>query len=124
VFIVEQNCPFQDQDGKKDFISYHLMGKSKDNEIVAYTRLLPENTAYDEASIGRVVSSPKFRGLGIGKILMEKSIDKLYEMFGQVPIRIGAQLYLKLFYESFGFVKAGEKYLEDGIEHIEMLKMP
>lgn len=124
VFIVEQNCPFQDADGKKDFNSLHFFAKNTDNQIIAYTRLLPTGLAYAEASIGRVVSSPKYRGKGFGQILMQKSIETLFEKFGKMPIRIGAQLYLKKFYESFGFEKAGEIYLEDGIEHIEMLKMP
>ncbi len=123
VFIVEQNCPFQDQDGKKDFMAYHLMGKNTDNQVVAYTRLLPKGLAYDEISIGRVVSSPTIRGTGIGKILMEKSIIFCSQKFGNEPIKIGAQLYLKKFYESFGFAKTSEIYLEDGIEHIEMVKL-
>ena len=124
VFIVEQNCPFQDHDGKMDFHSCHLLCKDLNNQLVAYTRLVPGGLAYSEMSIGRVVSSPAYRGKGLGKLLMEKSIEQLYKLYGQLPIRIGAQLYLKAFYESFGFFKAGEIYLEDGIEHIEMVKMP
>lgn len=124
VFIVEQHCPFQDQDGKKDFLSFHFLGKDVNNQLIAYTRLVPKGLAYSEMSIGRVVSSPAFRGKGVGKILMEKSIEQLYDLYGKLPIRIGAQFYLKSFYESFGFIKAGEIYLEDGIEHIEMVKMP
>jgi ElaA protein len=124
VFIVEQNCPFQDQDGKKDFKAIHLLGIDATNQLVAFSRILPPGVSYIEASIGRVVCSPTVRGLGIGKILMEKSIEVLYEAFGIVPIKIGAQYYLKVFYESFGFQKTSEIYLEDGIEHIEMVKMP
>lgn len=123
VFVVEQNCPFQDQDGKKDFKAIHLLGKNIDNQLIAYTRILPVGLAYTEASIGRVVSSSKYRGQGIGKILMQKSIEILYESFGEIPIKIGAQYYLKKFYESFGFEQTSEIYLEDGIEHIEMVKM-
>jgi ElaA protein len=124
VFIVEQNCPFQDQDGRKDFESLHFFGKNSENQIVAYTRLVPMGIAFTEASIGRVVSSKKYRGQGIGRLLMEKSIIYLYQNFGEIPIRIGAQLYLKRFYESFGFIQEGEIYHEDGIEHIEMVKIP
>jgi ElaA protein len=124
VFVVEQNCVFHDMDGKKDFESFHLFGKTIDNQIVAYTRILPANLAFKYASIGRVVNSPKLRGKGIGKILMEKSIESLYQIYGKVPIEIGAQYYLKSFYESFGFVISSEIYLEDDIEHIEMIKMP
>ncbi|MEA5138007.1 GNAT family N-acetyltransferase [Arcicella rigui] len=122
VFIVEQNCPFQDLDDK-DFYSFHFMGFDTDTQkIVAYTRLLPPGISYSEASIGRVVTSPMARGTGIGKVLMQKSIDTLEEMFASANIRIGAQLYLKNFYESFGFQQDSEVYLEDGIEHILMIR--
>ncbi len=121
VFVVEQNCPYLDEDGK-DLKSWHLMGWNEDNILVAYTRILKAGDSFAEASIGRVVSSPKVRGTGIGKILMQKSIEQLYGLFGQVPIRIGAQRYLEKFYESLGFVIAGEPYLEDDIPHIEMVK--
>jgi ElaA protein len=124
IFIVEQNCPFQDQDGKKDYESHHLFAKTTDNEIVAYSRILPENLAYPMISIGRVVTASSMRGAGIGKLLMEKSIEMIYEKNGEKPIKIGAQYYLKKFYESFGFEKTSEIYLEDGIEHIEMVKIP
>jgi ElaA protein len=120
VFVVEQNCVFQDADNK-DFYSWHLMGWMN-QELVAYTRLLPKGLAYDEASIGRVVNSPSVRGKGIGQELMSESIKKLFELFGPQSIHIGAQLYLKKFYESFGFQATGAIYLEDGIEHIEMVR--
>jgi ElaA protein len=120
VFVVEQQCPYLDTDDKDQY-SMHLMGWA-DNFLGAYTRILPAGISFSEASIGRVVSSPKLRRTGVGKILMEESLRQLYALYGQVPVRIGAQLYLKKFYESLGFVKAGEVYLEDNIEHIEMLK--
>ena len=120
VFVVEQNCVFQDADDK-DQNSHHLMG-FLDNKLVAYTRLVPARIVYEEASIGRVVTSPSVRRNGAGKILMEQSIDSLYSLFGKVPIKIGAQLYLQKFYESFGFVRISDIYLEDGIEHIYMIK--
>jgi len=120
VFVVEQNCVFLDMDNK-DQQSYHLMG-SHDNELVAYVRLLPPGLAYDEISIGRVVSSPQYRGSGAGKLLMQKAITTAAELFGKQPIRIGAQLYLKNFYSSLGFEPQGDIYLEDGIQHIIMLK--
>ena len=121
VFIVEQNCPYQDLDNK-DLYCHHLMYWYGDR-LVAYTRLVPAGISYDtHMSIGRVVSSPACRGTGVGKELMTESIAACYELFGKAPIRIGAQLYLKKFYEDFGFVQSGEKYLEDGIEHIEMTK--
>ena len=120
VFVVEQNCVFQDADDK-DQHCYHLMGFS-DNKLVAYTRIVPEGVIYAQASIGRVVTSPAVRRLGAGKVLMNQSIDTVYNLFGRVPIKIGAQLYLKHFYESLGFHQVSEVYLEDGIEHIYMLR--
>jgi ElaA protein len=120
VFVVEQTCVFQDMDNK-DQGSYHLMGW-KDGLLVAYTRLVPPGIAYVMSSIGRVVTSPVARGMGIGKILMEKSIEETHRLFGEGPIKIGAQVYLKKFYSSLGFVQSGEIYLEDGIEHIEMIR--
>ncbi len=124
VFIVEQNCPFQDADGEMDYKSHHFLGKNAENQIVAYTRILPPSLAFEYASIGRVVNSPKIRGQKLGKILFEQSISALYKLYGKVPIQIGAQYYLLNFYKSFGFEICSEIYLEDGIEHIEMLKMP
>jgi ElaA protein len=122
VFIVEQNCPFQDLDDK-DFKSFHLIGFDEDSrKILAYTRIVPAGVSYEEASIGRVVTSPQARGGGIGRELMLKSIKLLEELFSNVPIKIGAQYYLKKFYESLGFQQVGEIYLEDGIEHILMIK--
>ena len=122
VFIVEQNCPFQDLDDK-DFKCYHLMGfDTNSQKVMAYTRIVPAGLSYHEASIGRVVTSPFARKEGIGKELMKKSIKLLEELYGGVSIKIGAQLYLKKFYESFGFQQVEEVYLEDGIEHILMIK--
>lgn len=122
VFIVEQNCPFQDLDDK-DFKCYHLLGFDTDSQkVMAYTRIVPAGVSYEEASIGRVVTSPLARGGGIGKQLMKKSIELLEELYGGVSIRIGAQLYLKKYYESFGFQQVEEVYLEDGIEHILMVR--
>jgi ElaA protein len=120
VFVVEQNCVFQDADNL-DQPCHHLMG-FLDNELVAYTRLVPPNIAYAEMSIGRVVNSPKYRGNGAGKMLMLRSISACYSLFGIQPIKIGAQLYLKKFYESFGFEQSSEVYDEDGIDHIKMIK--
>jgi len=119
IFVVEQNCVFQDADNK-DQPSYHLMAR-KDGRLVAYTRLMPPGIAYEEASIGRVVSSITVRGSGIGRQLMQRSIDACRNLFGNTAIRIGAQLYLKEFYASLGFVPTGGIYPEDGIEHIQML---
>lgn len=122
VFIVEQRCPFQDLDDK-DFECFHLMGFDTDaQKLVAYTRLVPEGVSYQEASIGRVVTAPQARSGGVGKELMQKSINLLAELYGNIPLKIGAQLYLKKFYESFGFQQIEDVYLEDGIEHIMMYR--
>ena len=120
IFVVEQDSPYQDIDGK-DFKAYHLMG-FKGKDLVAYTRLLPTNVSYAEVSIGRVVTSGKVRGQGLGRELMDRSIAEIENFFGKTPIRIGAQLYLQKFYEGFGFVREGDEFLEDRIPHIIMLR--
>lgn len=122
VFVVEQNCVFQDADNKDPYC-WHLMRWDND-DLTAYTRLVPPGIAYNEPSIGRVVTSPSARRSGAGKQLIEESLKHLQALFGNTPVRIGAQLYLKSFYGSFGFKQTGEIYLEDGIEHIEMLLNP
>jgi ElaA protein len=121
VFVVEQNCVFLDMDNK-DQHCHHLMGW-RNGLLVGYSRILGAGISYVESSIGRIVSSPKVRGLGVGRELLTRSIDTLYTLHGKQPIRIGAQCYLTKFYESFGFVQKGEIYLEDGINHIEMLRL-
>ncbi len=119
VFIVEQNCPYQDLD-EKDQSSYHLCGW-KDEQLVAYVRIIPPGICYEQASIGRVVTSPSFRKNGAGKILMQLAIDKTLETFNVTQIKIGAQRYLLEFYTSLGFKTTHEEYLEDGIPHVKML---
>jgi ElaA protein len=119
VFVVEQNCVFLDLDDK-DQQSWHVSGWQNE-KLIAYTRLVPPNIAYPQPSIGRVVTSPSVRRSGAGRKLMQFSIEKIFSLFGKQPIKIGAQLYLKNFYESLGFHQSGDVYLEDGIEHIEML---
>jgi ElaA protein len=121
VFVVEQTCAFQDIDGQ-DHVAYHLLGHSEAGELVAYTRLFGAGISYPEASIGRVVVSPRARRYGLGRELLRQSIAAVETLFGEQPIQIGAQLYLKEFYESFGFRQLGEGYLEDGIPHIHMVR--
>ena len=122
VFIVEQNCPFPDLDGK-DQLCYHVLGFSEDDgSLVAYTRIVPPGAIYDFVSIGRVATALRVRRYGLGRELMRRSIELVGDFYGSVPIQIGAQLYLKKFYESFGFRQLDEIYLEDGIEHITMLR--
>lgn len=121
VFVVEQQCLWLDCDNK-DQESHHLMGW-QGSDLLAYTRLLPTGLAYEEISIGRVATSSKARGTGIGRILMQKSLEELEKLFGHRTIKIGAQLYLQKFYEGFGFVQTSEVYIEDGIDHIEMVRL-
>ncbi|MBS1614283.1 MAG: GNAT family N-acetyltransferase [Bacteroidetes bacterium] len=122
VFIVEQNCPYLDADGK-DIYCQHLIGYV-DGEIAAYARIVPPHVSYNEPSIGRVITTVKYRTGGYGKLLMQKAITETINTYGAVDIRIGAQLYLKKFYESFGFLQQGDVYDEDGIDHIIMLRRP
>jgi ElaA protein len=121
VFVVEQNCVFLDMDNK-DQIAYHTMGWMG-SELLASTRLFNLDQSYQGyQSIGRVVGSPKHRGVGIGKELMNFSVQECERLFGKAPIKIGAQLYLKKFYTELGFEQSGEIYYEDLIEHIPMIK--
>lgn len=119
VFVVEQACIFQDADNK-DQQSFHMMCWDKDL-LLACSRLLPAFVSFDEISIGRLATASSARGAGLGRQIMERSIAACYRLFGKTTIRIGGQLYLKKFYESLNFVQSSPVYLEDGIEHIEMI---
>ena len=119
VFVVEQNCVYQDADNK-DAASYHLTGW-EGNTLAAYCRILPPELSFSEASIGRVVSSPAYRNTGCGRELMNEAILRTLAQFDCNTIRISAQLYLKKFYEQLGFTQVSETYMEDNIPHIEML---
>jgi ElaA protein len=119
VFVVEQNCVYQDADNK-DQKSLHLCCWDGD-KLAAYTRIIPPGISYAEASIGRVVVSPVYRKAGAGRKLMEESIKHSLDRFNADSIRIGAQVYLAGFYRSLGFIQSGGEYLEDGIPHIEMI---
>ncbi len=121
VFVVEQNCPYLDADGK-DQDAWHLMGFDEANNLIAYTRLLPKGISYEKyASIGRVVTSPKARGEGAGKEIMTASIEWCAKLFPNQPVKISAQTYLLKFYKNLGFEPVGEGYLEDDIPHIGMI---
>ncbi len=121
VFVVEQNCVFQDADNKDQYC-YHLMAWH-DNNLAAYARLVPPGVTYTEMSIGRVITASAYRGAGIGRQLLQQAILKCTLIFGKKPIKIGAQLYLKKMYESFDFQQIGEVYTEDGIDHIHMYRI-
>lgn len=121
VFSVEQNAAYQDADGK-DLQSFHISGFNEHGDLIAYARILPAGIAYDEVSIGRVVTSPKARGTGAGRELFTNALAFALNKSGNVPIRISAQSYLIKFYQSFGFETVGEEYLEDSLPHTEMLR--
>lgn len=120
IFVVEQNCVYLDLDGK-DKVALHLFGEFE-GKIVAYSRLFKAGISFDNASIGRVVVDAKYRDRKWGHDLMREAIAAIKTHFGESKITIGAQLYLKKFYESHGFVQTSEMYLEDDIPHIEMKK--
>ena len=121
VFVVEQKCVFLDIDGN-DQQSHHCMGFIH-GELVAYTRLFGMNLIYDGyQTIGRVLTSMTQRRTGLGKKLIEYSLAECTRLYGQGPIKIGAQYYLKNFYTSFGFIQCSDIYDEDGIDHIYMIK--
>lgn len=119
VFVVEQNCPYPELDGK-DKTATHLMG-SINGQCIATARILPPGGSYAEASIGRVATHREFRRKGLGKITMELCLETIIEQYGNVSVRISAQTYLTEFYTAFGFKPTGKEYLEDGIPHLEML---
>lgn len=119
IFVVEQNCIYQDLDNK-DKKSYHLFCKESD-EVVASLRILDRGISYDEVSIGRVVVNKNYRGQGLARKAMLKAISFVEDELKEQQIRISGQRYLVEFYKSLGFKEVSEVYLEDGIEHVEML---
>lgn len=118
VFVVEQNCVYQDIDGK-DSKALHLIGEDN-GQTVGYCRLFKPNDYFDESSIGRVVVKQTYRDKKLGHIMMKEAIEVIASEFGETEITISAQLYLKKFYESHGFIQTSETYLEDDIPHIQM----
>lgn len=128
VFVVEQDCPYQDLDNK-DCEGVHLWAEraalpaGEGGAVLALTRLLPVGTSYpEEVSIGRVVTSSEVRGTGVGRELMRQSLLALDRIWPGEPIRLSAQSYLEQFYSDFGFKAQGEQYLEDGIPHVAMIR--
>jgi len=120
VFVVEQNCVYQDID-YKDQKAMHILG-FKNDKIVAYTRIFKPNDYFLNASIGRVVVTVNERKYGYGHIILKHSIKAIEHYFNEITIKISAQTYLKIFYESHGFKQIGNEYLEDNIPHIAMIK--
>ncbi len=123
VFVVEQNCPYLDADGKDEH-AYHFM-LWKNDDLAGYFRLLPKGISYtDYASIGRVVTAPLYRSQNLGRELMRQALIWCSILFVGEKIKISAQSHLEKFYESFGFKATGEYYLEDDIPHSAMIFMP
>jgi ElaA protein len=119
VFIVEQNCAFQDCDDK-DENSYHLL--IEDDEFLAgYLRILEKGVSYNEISIGRVLVAKEYRKNGIARDMMLKAIDYIHNSLNEISIRISAQSYLVDFYKSIGFEEVSDIYYDDNIPHVEML---
>lgn len=122
VFVVEQNCVFQDLDGT-DPQALHLLGW-RAGDLLAYARCFAPGIQFAEASIGRIATRQDVRGTGLGHQLVAQALDLVHASWGRQPIRIGAQARLKDFYRRHGFVDTGIDYVEDGIDHVEMLWTP
>ncbi len=122
VFVMEQNCPFQDLDGA-DFFSWHLLGWHRagaDKTLAAYCRLVDAGIKFATPSIGRVITTKNFRLGGYGKLLMKEVCARHDALYPGLPNRIGAQARLEKFYQGFGYVTDSDLYMEDGIPHLEM----
>ena len=121
VFVVEQNCIYNDIDNL-DQVCYHLFSEDQyTGKIIAYTRLVPANIKFDVPAVGRLISDKNYRGKGLGRALMMKSIEETCRLFNTNVVKISAQTYLLNFYVSIGFKPISQPYDEDGIEHIDML---
>ena len=121
VFVVEQQCWYQDADGL-DASCVHLLGRLPSGELACYLRIVPPGLRYAEPSIGRVVVDSHFRGSGIGRALMIRGIEITEATYPAFGIRLSAQKYLERFYQSLGFISEGDDYLDDGIPHVEMYR--
>ncbi len=119
VFVVEQNCPYLEVDGK-DLASYHLF-KEDNGEILAYLRIVPAGVSYEETSIGRVFVKMAYRGQGLAQELMTRGLEFIQHELKETCVKIQAQDYLREFYGAFGFKPVSDTYLEDDIPHVDML---
>lgn len=120
VFVVEQDCPYQELDNW-DQVARHFFIRNQSDAIIATLRVFPPGTRYPCASIGRVVVKEINRNEGLGKVIMTEALNWLRKNYANISVQISAQTYVKKFYESFGFEQVGEGYLEDGIPHIGMI---
>ncbi|MFC3123305.1 GNAT family N-acetyltransferase [Agaribacter flavus] len=120
VFVVEQNCVYQDIDNR-DLDAMHVLFVDNNGVLLAYARLLPADLTYSTPSIGRIIVAPQARGNNLGKQLVTFCVKTCERLWANQDIKIGAQCYLENFYNSFGFLRVSEDYLEDGIPHLDML---
>jgi ElaA protein len=120
VFVLEQG-PYLDPDGL-DRAAWHLLGRDPAGTLQAYLRVVDPGAKYEEASIGRVVTTPETRGTGLGRQLVAEGVARCTAAWPGRGIRISAQAHLERFYGGFGFVRDGEPYLEDGIPHLQMAR--
>jgi len=120
VFVVEQNCAYQDLDGV-DFDVHHLVGWSG-NDVAAYLRVFAPGEKFKEPALGRVLTTRPFRRTGLGHNLMQTALEHIDQIYPCQGVRISAQIYLGAFYRSFGFEPCSGEYMEDGIPHVEMLR--
>lgn len=123
VFVVEQNCPYSELDGK-DKKAIHVFGVDDKNKIVAVARILPKGVSYKEFSIGRVATHQLVRQQNKGIELMQQCMAYIKRNYPTENVRISAQSHLEKFYNKFGFKSTGKTYLEDNIPHTEMLYQP
>lgn len=120
VFIIEQDCIFHEIDGR-DPVALHLLGR-RDGRLVAYARIFAPGDLYAEASIGRVATDPSVRGTGLGHELFRESLRVVERIAPGAPIRLAAQAHLERFYGAYGFIGMGDRYMDDGIVHLDMLR--
>lgn len=123
VFVVEQKCAYQDIDGQDLAGDTHHLMAWEDNELVAYLRLLDPESQGGDVVIGRVIVSQAARGTGLGHQMLEEALERIEDIWPQTPIFLSAQAHLQEYYGRYGFVVAGEEYLEDDIPHIGMRRL-
>ncbi|MFT6779790.1 MAG: ElaA protein [Paraglaciecola sp.] len=120
VFVVEQNCVYQDLDRKDIQTTVRHLMMVDNKQLLGYARLLPSGISYDTSSIGRIIISPMARDKGLGRLLIQEAMDCTFRLWPKVAITIGAQSHLSKMYQSFGFKEISKHYLEDGILHVDM----
>lgn len=120
VFVIEQNCPYQDLDGL-DKVCYHLLTTNQKNEVVGTARIIPPGLLYTAAGIGRIVLDESVRGENHGHELMRQCKQFIFSIFDNYEIELSAQKHLEQYYNKHGFISTGNEYEEDGIPHVKMI---